>query len=167
MSWLSKIFSKASTLWLCLIAICTAVHATSNVEIEQILQSNDPPPGIVFEIIEDDPDDMEEVIHETTRLIERLSKRFPHMEFAVVSHGPELFALQEENQSEYPELHQTIRSLKSKDVPTHVCETFAGWSGVMAEQFPDYVDVTPVGPVQIKNYQELGYFHHLVEKAEK
>ena len=166
MSWLNKIISKTRRFWFCLVFFCLPVHAASNAEIEQIFQADEPPPGVVFEIIEDDPDDLEEVIDETVRLIERLRKHFPSMEFAVVSHGPELFALQAENQKEYAELHQTIRSLKKQDITTHVCETFAGWSGVTAEQFPDYVDVTPVGPVQIKNYKELGFFHHLVEKAE-
>jgi hypothetical protein len=39
----------------------------------------------------------------------------------------------------------------------HVCETHAGWYGVTAEDFPDYVDVAPTGPGQINLYQELGY----------
>jgi hypothetical protein len=39
----------------------------------------------------------------------------------------------------------------------HVCETHAGWYGVTAEDFPDYVNVAPTGPGQISLYLELGY----------
>ena len=42
-------------------------------------------------------------------------------------------------------------------VDVHVCETHAGWYGVMPEDFPDYVDVVPAGPVQINDYESMGY----------
>ena len=48
-------------------------------------------------------------------------------------------------------------SAKSAFVLLHVCETHAGWYGVSAEDFPDYVDVAPTGPGQVSLYQELGY----------
>ena len=49
------------------------------------------------------------------------------------------------------------------DVPVHVCETHAGWYGVEASDFPDYVDVAPTGPGQINLYKELGYTLILME----
>ena len=54
-------------------------------------------------------------------------------------------------------LHQQVESLVADDVPVHVCETHAGWYGVSAEDFPDYVDVAPTGPGQIELYRELDY----------
>ncbi len=52
---------------------------------------------------------------------------------------------------------QQVQALVAEDVPVHVCETHAGWYGVSAEDFPDYVDVAPTGPGQVALYQELGY----------
>jgi intracellular sulfur oxidation DsrE/DsrF family protein len=65
--------------------------------------------------------------------------------------------LQTRYQVENMEIHQQVQALVAEDVPVHVCETHAGWYGVTAEDFPDYVDVAPTGPGQVSLYQELGY----------
>ena len=52
---------------------------------------------------------------------------------------------------------QQVQALVAADVPVHVCETHAGWYGVTAEDFPDYVNVAPTGPGQVRLYEELGY----------
>ena len=39
----------------------------------------------------------------------------------------------------------------------HACGTYAGWQGIAAEDFPDYIDVVPSGPQQIREYEERGY----------
>jgi hypothetical protein len=49
------------------------------------------------------------------------------------------------------------------DVPVHVCETHAGWYGVTAEDFPDYVNVAPTGPGQIQLYEALGFYLVVIE----
>ena len=74
-----------------------------------------------------------------------------------MSHGREEFALQTRYQDENAQIHQQVQALVAEDVPVHVCETHAGWYGVSAEDFPDYVDVAPTGPGQVSLYQELGY----------
>lgn len=89
--------------------------------------------------------------------------RFPQTEFAIVSHGREEFALQSKYRTENAEIHQQVQSLVSDDVPVHVCETHAGWYGVSAEDFPEYVNVAPTGPGQVRLYQELGYELIIVE----
>ena len=89
--------------------------------------------------------------------IEKIRSKFPQTEFAVVSHGKEEFALQTQYQGELAKLHQQVQSLVAEDVPVYVCETHAGWYGVTAEDFPEYVNVAPTGPGQIKLYEELGY----------
>ena len=90
-------------------------------------------------------------------MITRIRNRFPDTEFAVVSHGREEFALQSQYQGEYAEVHEAVQALVASEVPVHVCETHAGWYGVTAEDFPDYVNVAPTGPGQVRLYQELGY----------
>ncbi len=47
-----------------------------------------------------------------------------------------------------------------QEVEVHICGTHAGWFNSDESDFPDYVDVAPVGPTQIGQYQELGY--HLI-----
>jgi len=38
-----------------------------------------------------------------------------------------------------------------------VCGTHASWRDKTPEDFPDYVDVVPSAPVQINDYEALGY----------
>ena len=111
----------------------------------------------MFEIVEADESALEELLPRVRDAIEKLRARFPATEFAVVSHGKEEFALQSQYQGEYAEIHQQVQSLVADDVPVHVCETHAGWYGVTAEDFPDYVNVAPTGPGQVSLYEELGY----------
>ena len=57
-----------------------------------------------------------------------------------------------------PDTHQLVQSLVNNDtVDFHVCGTHASWFDVMPEDFPDYVDVAPAAPAQIRHYEDLGY----------
>ena len=125
--------------------------------VDDLLARTEAPEGVVFEIVEGDEDALEELLPRVKRAIERIRERFPQTEFAVVSHGREEFALQKQYQAEYAEVHQQVQSLVDDDVPVHVCETHAVWYGVTAEDFPDYVNVAPTGPGQVRLYEELGY----------
>jgi intracellular sulfur oxidation DsrE/DsrF family protein len=87
----------------------------------------------------------------------RLRARFPDLSMAVVSHGKEEFALQKSHRREYAQVHQGVRALVGNDIPLHVCGTHAGWYGVTAEDFPDYVDVAAAGPAQVNDYRKLGW----------
>ena len=129
-------------------------------DVEDFLQLDPLPDGVVFEIVESAEDDLEFLLPKVRDFIERVRARAPEVEFAVVSHGREEFALQTSKQVEYADIHSQVQSLVSDDVPVHVCETHAGWYGVTVEDFPDYVDVAPTGPGQIRLYEELGF--HLV-----
>jgi len=131
--------------------------AQANDAIEELLARAEAPHGIVFEIVESDEDALEGLLPRVRAVIERVRARFPSTEFAVVSHGREEFALQSQYQDEHAEIHRQVQSLVADDVPVHVCETHAGWYGVSAEDFPDYVNVAPTGPGQVRLYQELGY----------
>ncbi len=85
---------------------------------------------------------------------------------ALVTHGQEMFALQTGARDSHPALHQMVQSLSRDDgIPVHVCETYAGWRGLAAEDFPAYVDVAPAGPTQIHNYEALDYVRLVVLRA--
>ncbi len=129
----------------------------ANEDVDALLARSESPYGVVFEIVEADEAALEELLPQVRDAIEKIRSKFPETEFAVVSHGKEEFALQTKYQAELTEIHQQVQSLVAEDVPVYVCETHAGWYGVTAADFPEYVNVAPTGPGQIKLYEELGY----------
>jgi intracellular sulfur oxidation DsrE/DsrF family protein len=139
---------------------CLAAGSVSADQVTDVLSFNPPPDGVVFEIVEADETRLVELLPKVQLAIRQLREKFPQMQFAVVSHGREEFALQSRYQNKYAKIHLGVKSLVEDNVPVHVCETHAGWYGVTAEDFPDYVDVAPTGPGQISAYQELDY--HLI-----
>ena len=143
--------------------VSNPVLVLANDDVERLLARPDAPAGVVFEIVEADENALEDLLPRVQVAIEKIRARFPQTEFAVVSHGREEFALQSKYQLENAEIHQQVQSLVSDEVPVHVCETHAGWYGVSAEDFPEYVNVSPTGPGQISLYQELGYELIVVE----
>jgi intracellular sulfur oxidation DsrE/DsrF family protein len=143
---------------LVLATLHAALHlAQANDDVEALLSRGEPPHGVVFEIVSGDEAALEDILPRVREAVEKVRKRFPQTEFAVVSHGREEFALQSLYQDENAEVHGLVKSLAAENVPVHVCETHAGWYGVGAEDFPDYVNVAPTGPGQVNLYLELGY----------
>ena len=62
------------------------------------------------------------------------------------------------NRSEAEQAHGIVEQLAVKDdIEVHVCGTYASWFGVSENDFPKYINVAPAGPVQINNYEQLGY----------
>ena len=124
------------------------------------------PPGVVFEIVDRDPDALELALPWVKQAAQRLKARFPGLPMALVTHGQEMFALQTGQRAGNPAIHQIAESLSLDDgIPVHVCETYAGWRGLAAEDFPAYVDVAPAGPAQIRNYEALDYVRLVVPRA--
>ena len=140
--------------------------AGANDDVDALLQRDEAPHGVVFEIVEGDESALHQLLPQVRGAIERLRDRFPQIEFALVSHGREEFALQREYRDENADIHRQVQSLVADDVPVHVCETHAGWYGVTAEDFPEYVNVAPTGPGQISLYRELGYELIIMELAD-
>lgn len=141
-----------------LLLILQAVASASSLDhVERLIQAENPPDGVVFEIIEG-ADGLRWAIPQIIRYSERLRSRFPELSIAVVSHGREQFALQSTAREQFSEVHTLVQGLgRQQGIPVHVCGTHAGWYGVKPEDFPDYVDVAPTGPAQIRAYEELGY----------
>lgn len=132
-------------------------HANNQQEIEQLLAQKDAPFGVVFEIVEGHGDALEWAIPAVNKYVKQLRDRFPDIGLAVVSHGSEQFGLMKSQQKAKAEVHKTVQSLVASDVPVHVCGTHASWRGKEAKDFPDYVDVAPAGPTEIRNYEAMGY----------
>ena len=148
--------------YLCLIAALLlstiAQAAMDHPLITTLLAQDKAPPGVVFEIVTGDPTALTWTIPQVADYAKRLRARFPKLEIAVVTHGQEMFALQKDQRSAAPAVHTEIEQLvKEQHIPVHVCETYAGWRGVGAEAFADYVNVSPTGPAQVKSYLALDY----------
>lgn len=138
--------------------VSPAVNASAAGEIDEILKRSEAPAGVVFELIDADSDYLVEALPRLKNYIRDLRSRFEALPVAIVSHGPELFALADARREAFPEVHQMVQSLTGEeDVPVHVCGTFAGWRGLTPEDFPDYVDVAVTGPAQINDYKAIGY----------
>ena len=127
-------------------------------DFDAILAQKEAPAGVVIEIVSDEDGLLSELLPEIRQQIKRLRKRFPDLPVAIVSHGSEQFDLTTKNREQESTAHNITKELvTSEEVDVHVCGTHAGWYGVTPEDFPDYVDVTTAGPVQINDYESMGY----------
>ncbi len=125
--------------------------------LKDVLELNEAPPGVVFEIVEAGGDSWYATRPMLLKAIDKLHAKFTDLDIAVVSHGSEQFAFTKKNQTKYKILHDTVKDLGDKNIHVHVCGVHASWRTMTAEDFPDYVDVAPSGPAQINQYRELGY----------
>ena len=137
--------------------LSAGTQASTQQEVEQLLTQNDAPFGVVFEIVEGNGDALQWAMPAVNKYVKQLRERFPNIGLAVVSHGSEQFGLMKSKQQENAKVHKTVQSLVASDVPVHVCGTHASWRGKEANDFPDYVDVSPAGPTEIRNYEAMGY----------
>lgn len=136
----------------------TGPSASTDKAIAHVLDLPAAPPGVVFEIASGDEQALDWAIPAIRRYAARLRTRFPGLAIAVVTHGREQFALQDQHRKDRQQLHTAVQSLvKDDSIALHVCETYANHRGVTAEDFPAYVDVAAEGPAQIQNYEALGY----------
>lgn len=136
---------------------------SDQLDIEKLLEKETAPDGVVFELIGNDGYYLESALQRVNDYSERLREKFPELEIAVVSHGIEQFAFKSSQAEDNAESHLFAKQFLEKDIPVHVCETHAGWLGVTAEDFPEYINVAPSGPAQINQYRELGYELVIVE----
>ena len=126
--------------------------------IDDLIAHNKRPTGVVIEIVSGDRTLLNTLLPGLNEDIHRLRKKYPDLPIAIVSHGQEQFMLTNNNRSEAEQTHAIVKQLtNNENIDVHVCGTYASWFGVSEDDFPDYVDVTPAGPVQINNYEELGY----------
>lgn len=134
--------------------------------LDALLARKTAPPGVVFEIVDRDPQALELALPWVKSAAQKLKTRFPGMPMALVTHGQEMFALQSGKRAQNETIHQIAQSLARDDgIPVHVCETYANRRGLATEDFPAYIDVAPEGPAQIRNYEALDYLRVVVPRA--
>ena len=145
-----------------LLASCTS-HADK--AIDSILQSNNPPVGVVFEIASGDDDGFKWAVPLVSSYAKQLRKKFPQIKLAVVSHGSEQFSLTKGNSQQYKESHKKVASLvKDQNIDFHVCGNFASGHGLSENDFVDFIDVADRAPGQIDDYEAAGYTVLFVSK---
>lgn len=150
--------TKVLLSFLLFFTVVTAHASPHREKINELLIQQPAPSGVVFEIASSDPNALRWAIPLIKQYTDELRQKIPGIEVAVVTHGREQFALQESNAKNYQEVHNSVKALTNDDnVPVHICETFASWKNVTAEEFPDYVNVSATGPQQVNDYIDLGY----------
>jgi intracellular sulfur oxidation DsrE/DsrF family protein len=126
--------------------------------VQAILDRDEPPAGVVFEIAVRDADALRWAVPKVRGYVNQLRRRHPGLDIAVVTHGREQFALQTDKRSDYGQVQAQVRSLvQDAGVPVHVCETNAARRDVHPEDFPDFITVAAAGPAQVNDYVSLGY----------
>ena len=162
---MNRLLKHALPAWIALLALVgPAVAAPAT--LEDLLALPVAPPGVVFEIVDRDPGALDVALPWVKQAAQRLKARHPGLPMALVTHGNEMFALQTGKRAGNESIHQIAQSLSRDDgIPVHVCETYAGWRGLAAENFPAYVDVAPSGPSQIRNYEALDYVRLVVPRS--
>jgi intracellular sulfur oxidation DsrE/DsrF family protein len=162
---MSRLIHRLFVVWVvCLLAANGARAASAN--LDDLLARPTPPPGVVFEIVDHDPNALDVALPWVKQAAQRLRQRFAGLPMALVTHGQEMFALQTPARADTQPIHELAQSLsRDEGIPVHVCETYAARRGLAAEDFPDYVDVAPEGPAQIRNYEALDYVRVVVPPA--
>jgi len=153
--------------WFLLVLCCLPILAAGKEEytLKNILALSEAPEGVVIEIVTKDDKGLSWALPRSQSYIKQLRQRFKELPIAIVTHGREQFALTRKNQSTESKEHQAVRSLLADNhVQLHVCGTYAGWRGLNAEDFPDYVDVAAEGPAQINDYVALGYLRLVIRR---
>jgi len=141
-----------------LVLLWGSAFADTAQDVDAILARKEAPPGVVFEIAQNRETALEFAVPQVKQYAQQLRARFPQLKIALVTHGREEFALLKDKTEQYRSIQSGVRELvKDQDVAVHVCGTHASWFEKYPEDFPDYIDVAPSGPAQIRNYRELGY----------
>ncbi len=149
---------------LLVLAICAGLLAQpsfgggySHPHIDRLVAADNPPGGVVFELVHWDEATWTWAAPMIADLREQLRSRFPGLDVAIVSHGGEQFQLTESRVHEQPEAIAQLRSLADEGVNFHVCETHSEWNDIPISEYIDIVDVSPSGPAQVNDYIALGY----------
>lgn len=127
-------------------------------DVDRLLQSDNTPAGVVFELIENDKKTWEWAAPMIKNLRVQLKEKYPNIEIAVVSHGREQFQLLKKRAKKQQQAMLTLENLvQTKNVNLHVCGTHSSWFGIDSNAYMDFVDVAVSGPAMINDYIDLGY----------
>ena len=136
----------------------------SHPTIERLLQADESPDGVVFELLAWDEFTWRWAAPMIADLRAQLQQKFPQVDVAVVSHGGEQFQLTREQAKQQPQAIAQLQSLQADGVDLHVCGAHSLWNDVPVSAYIDFVDVSPSGPAQLNDYIKLGYRHILLQQ---
>lgn len=143
---------------LLLLTVNIQILANSHHEIEQIIQSNHEPFGVVFELVEGDKDAWQWAGPLLKSHTDALRKKYPDIAIAIVSHGYEQFQLTKSSaQTNQKTLNILTELVGKQSADLHVCGTHSSWYQVPDEDYIDIVDVAVSGPAKINDYLNLDY----------
>jgi len=131
--------------------------------IEDLLDADRRPEGVVFEIIAWQDDAWDWAAPLLRRHVERLRAKYPGIEMALVSHGAELFDLTRRAGLRQQAPVRELSRLRAESLEIHVCGEYAAWKRLGPKDFLDFVDVTASGSAQLAAYFELGFAHIRLE----
>lgn len=170
------VLSRFFMLWLMVIAFpVSAQMPPIHPQVQALLDQSESPEGVVFEIETLNANALSKLSDYVRRQIGHIREVYPEVDIAVVSHGTELFALQNQavrNSGQNRTLHQNFERLVGEEaVSLHVCGAVAGLDRLTREDFPAFVSYSASGIAQINDYKALGYavvvIRQLTEKQRK
>ena len=100
-----------SPLLLSMLLLLFSPLAASVETVDEILGAMEAPTGVVFEVIEGNPRDLNWVMPKIRADVDRLRAKFPDIAVAVVSHGREEFGLTKEHAATMPRVHSLVKDL--------------------------------------------------------
>jgi len=141
------------------ILLLTAFQAAgASSPVDAVLKADPPPAGVVFEIVTGKEDSLTWALPLVRTYIGQIRQHHPQMPIAIVTHGREMFSLQNNNEAKSAaKVRQISQQLVKDGVTLHVCGTYAGYKGLSEEDFPEFVNVAAAGPAQINDYIAVGY----------
>jgi len=122
-------------------------------EVSRLLQRSDPPPGVVFEVIENDHNALEQLQAPLSELTEHLKQRHPGLSIEMVSHGNELATLAAtgSQRSEF------LRWSQTKAVDVVGCQYYAEMRDMNIEQLNENIDLVASATRHLEQRIAEGY----------
>lgn len=133
-------------------------------QINQLLNSQDAPEGVVFELLTWGENTWDWAVPLIADYRIQLRKKFPDIDIAIVSHGSEQFQLVKSVENQQLKAINQLRKLGDEGIDVHVCGTHSGWKDIPVTEYVDVVDVSPSGPAQINDYIKIGYIRILIDE---
>ena len=124
-------------------------------QLERLLADDRSPDGVVFEIITWGDHSWDWAAPRLQDYVGRLRAKFPGLEFALVSHGAELFELKRE--AEPRASIELLARISAEGMAVHVDGAYARWKRLGPQDFLDFVDVIPSAESQLADYVNLGF----------
>ncbi len=134
-------------------------------QVERLLADDRPPDGIVFEIMTWRDHSWDWAAPRLRDYVERLRARFPGLEFALVSHGAELFELRREAGQRPRASIELLARLSAQGMAVHVDGDYAQWKRLGPQDFLGFVDLAPSAEAQLADYVKLGFTRIRLEPA--